>query len=283
MRLAGAPWLLALSLALGCGKDYTYVVDPAIAPDAAAPPPGAPDAGPADVDGPSAGPPDLGAIASRRDGGDPLDAGEFPVVALGEVRKPDSPARVRLGGRLRTSGVVTAVKGEGKTHSIFIQTPTATSWAGLMVFVGQNSVAHLAPGTLVEVAGELSRYRGMDQLDTQSGFVRVQGGAEVPEPIDVAPEEIATGGPRVSELQAMLVRVKKVVALTATSGTDFKAQPGDLWVTSFVANDTGSSPFPAAQGQSYSSITGVVYVFGAEQGPFESKIAPRNGKDLVSP
>lgn len=66
-----------------------------------------------------------------------------------------------------------------------------------------------------------------------------------------------------------------VTAASATAGTDFTVD-GGLRVTSFVANDTGASPFPAAAGQRFASITGVLYVFT------DSKLAPRSAADLAA-
>jgi hypothetical protein len=227
----------------------------------------------------------------------PLNAGttecsvpEVPgprTISIPTLRNPAAMGHPVSGSEVTVTGaVVTAVKTAGTNHAFFIQDPTATSWAGVYVFVGNVPVT-VRPSDVVTVTGTYTTFRGLDQIDTRAGgSVMVTGTGVVPAPLVVTPGAIATGGPRALELQSMLVRVENVTALTATSGTDFSVVAGTsctdpgtgtLPITSFVANDTMASPFPAAMCQHYSSITGTVYSFDT------SKLAPRNNADLVSP
>lgn len=143
--------------------------------------------------------------------------------------------------------------------------------------------------------GTYTAFRGQEQLDTTlpGGSTARTGTGTVPAPVVVAnPADIATGGVHALDYQSMLIQVRAVTATSATVGTDFTsrpagqcATPGGLYVTSFVANDTGASPFAAVACQTYTSITGVLvlYSFGLAAGPFDSKLAPRTAADVVTP
>jgi large repetitive protein len=223
---------------------------------------------------------------SPPDGG--LDSGDdgqtLPMVlSIPTIRDPAAVNHPPSGALVQTSGIVTAVKSAGPTHTMFLQAMNVTKYAGVYIYVGSASVTNLAPGAIVEVIGVVSNYRGIDQIDTTVGSFRVTGvAAAVPTPMDVAPGEIATGGARATELQSMLVHLNTtVITITATVGTDFQVSPGGLIITSFVANGTGASPFPVTVGQTFSSITGPLYTFGSVGTP-DFKLAPRGVFDLVS-
>jgi hypothetical protein len=206
------------------------------------------------------------------------------------IRNPMAAGHPALMSNVAVEGaVVTGVKTSGTNHAFFIQDPTATAWAGIYVFVGANPVT-VMPGDVVTVSGQYSNFRGLDQIDARMGSVMRTGSGTVPMPLVVSPSDVAPGGPRAAELQSMLVRVERVTAVSPTVGTDFRivagtgcpdagagdgGVPGAALVTSFIANDTGASPFPATMCQTYSSITGHVYVFT------DPKIAPRSAMDLV--
>lgn len=220
-----------------------------------------------------------------RDGhGDVCDAcpsvpnpGSSPCgYAIPTLRNPMAPGHPALGTRVMVSGaVVTGVKTSGTNHAFFIQDPAASSWGGVYVFIG-SAMVPVSVGDVVTVTGTYTNFNGLDQIDARMGSVMRTGTASVPAPLVVSPADIATGGSRAMELQSMLVRVERVTAISATMGTDFRVT-GNLIVTSYIANDTGPSPFPAMVGQTFSSITGHVYAFR------DSKLAPRHAMDVVSP
>lgn len=212
-----------------------------------------------------------------------------PMLTIPVIRDPSATGHPASGSVVRTAGIVTAVKNTGTSHTFFLQDPTATAWAGVNVFVGATTIT-AQRGDMVIVTGSTTTFRGLDQIDARAGSVMPMGTAAVPTPIVVTPSEIATGGAHARDYQSMLVRVNNVTASSATSSTDFSAQPagmcntaGGLIVTSAVANDLAASPFPATMCQTFTSITGVVYSFGATAGPFDSKLAPRDVADVVTP
>jgi hypothetical protein len=212
-----------------------------------------------------------------------------PMLTIPTIRDPSAMGHPASGAVVTTSGIVTAVKNLGTSRSFIIQDPTATAWAGIQVFVGSASIT-VSRGDNVVVSGTVANFRGMDQLDARSGMYMAMGTGTIPTPIAVTPSDIATGGPHARDYQSMLVTVSSVAASSATSGTDFNVQPagmcmtaGGLIVTSVYANDLMPSPFPATACQTYTSITGIVYSFGPSAGPFDSKLAPRDTADVVSP
>jgi predicted extracellular nuclease len=211
------------------------------------------------------------------------------MVTIPTIRDPGATGHPATGSVVMTTGIVTAVKNLGTSRSFIIQDPTATAWAGIQVFTGSTAVT-VARGDNVAVSGTYTSFRGMDQIDVRSGTYMAMGTGTIPTPIAVTNADIVTGGPHARDYQSMLVTVSGVTASSATSGTDFTAQPagmcmtaGGLIVTSVYANDLMPSPFPATMCQTYTSITGVVYSFGPTAGPFDSKLAPRDTADVVSP
>jgi hypothetical protein len=148
----------------------------------------------------------------------------------------------------------------------------------------------VARGDIATVSGTYTSFRGLEQIDVRTGSVTGTGTGTLPTPIVVVPSDIATGGPHALDYQSMLLQVNTVTATNATTGTDFNvlpagmcATPGGLLVTSFLVNDTAASSFPATTCQTYSSITGVLYMNGPTAGPFDAKLAPRDTADIVTP
>jgi hypothetical protein len=242
------------------------------------------DTGSSDTEVSDGGSHDSEADSPREGGLDSENDGEaLPMVlSIPTIRDPAAVNHPQSGALVQTSGIVTAVKSAGPTHTMFIQAMNVTKYAGVYIYVGSASVTNVAPGAIVEAIGVVSNYRGIDQIDTTFGSFRVTGvAAAVPAPMDVAPGEIATGGARAAELQSMLVHLNTtVITTTPTVGTDFQVTPGGLIITSFVANGTGTSPFPVTVGQTFTSITGPLYTFGSVGTP-DFKLAPRGLLDLV--
>jgi hypothetical protein len=87
----------------------------------------------------------------------------------------------------------------------------------------------------------------------------------------------------------MLVHVDGVTASGATNGADFGVQPAGMCSTLgglLITNDLADPMAPlgaATMCQTFTSITGVVYSFGAAAGPFDAKLAPRSSADVVTP
>jgi predicted extracellular nuclease len=184
--------------------------------------------------------------------------------------------------------VVTAIKSAGTNHGFAAQDPKDAAWAGIYVYVGNAAVA-VAEGDLVSVTGSFATFRGLEQVNTTTtgGAVVKVGTGSVPAPVVVKLEDVTKEGPR---LQSMLVRLENVVALTATTGTEFRigasvgVPPEDqLVVTSYLANDVGPAPFTAAAGQTFSAIQGIVDAYGPANGKTYPRLAPRRPGDLEAP
>jgi large repetitive protein len=209
-----------------------------------------------------------------------------PLFTVMDVRNPASGKRPVIGASVKLEKlVITTVKSAGTNHAYVAQDATATAWAGIYVFIG-TAAPTLVAGDEITVTGKFDIFRGLEQVNTTAGTVTKTGTATVPAPIVVLPSEIMTGGAKAKSLQSMLVRVNDVEAVTATSADVFKVaitatDTNQLTVTSFLANDTGASPFPAVVGDKYASITGVVYSFIATGMTDDSRLAPRAATDLV--
>lgn len=213
-----------------------------------------------------------------------VDAGApLPVTSL---RDPSSPDRPAMGTRVTVAGlVVTNVKAVGNSKTFFAQDPSATSWAGIMIFTGPSTPT-VAPGDVVTATGTFTAYKGLEEIDVSSGAYTRTGNASIPAPIDVAVTDINANGARALELQSMLLRVRNVVATTATTNVEFSvADPAaptvTLQVSSFYANDVGPSPFPATQGEAFVSITGNGVMSAAGSTTPIGKLGPGQASDVV--
>jgi hypothetical protein len=194
------------------------------------------------------------------------------------VKKPADKAMVKV-----ESAIVTAVKTSGTSHAFTIQDPTASTYAGVYVFIG-SAAPTVAIGDTVTVTGSFYTYRALDELDVTAtgGTYMKLGTGTVPDPVVVLPSDIITGGPKAKTHQSMLVKVNGVTAKTAlvTSGSvgTFTLDPSGLVITDLFA---GSGAFTAAAGDMFTSITGVVYAFGPTSGGDDSRLAPRSGTDVA--
>jgi hypothetical protein len=80
--------------------------------------------------------------------------------------------------------------------------------------------------------------------------------------------------------------VRDVTTTQGTSGIDFRIAPQTdasttLVVTSYIANDTGTSPFPSTVGQAYASVRGFGYATGPSDDAVIVKLAPASAADLT--
>lgn len=220
------------------------------------------------------------------DGGTNQDAAAT-TMSIPTLRNPAAPGHPTTGATVTIEGaIVTGVKSAGATHGFFIQDPNVNEWAATFVVVGAVPVS-VAPGAVVTVTGKMLTYRGFDELDASGGTTTLTGSANVPAPLDVTPNDIRAGSATADKYQSMLLRIKAVKAKTATNAVDFTVNSAagndDLYVTSYMANDTGPSPFPATVGQTFTSITGHGYKFGSSDATAVAKLAPLSAAQLVTP
>ncbi len=208
------------------------------------------------------------------------DAGADAALTIVQLRNPSDPAHPALGSDVVVrDAVVTDVKTTGTSHGFFAQDPVAASWAGVYVFVGPEAPP-VERGDVVRVSGVYSTYVGLEEIDARAGSIEKTGTHEIPDDMIVSLNEIEPDGFRTLALQSMLVRVQNVFATSDTAGGDFTL--GDLQsgaaitVTSYMANDTGPSPFPAYQGEPFAEIIGHVYVDGVPE------LAPMSAGDLIT-
>lgn len=205
------------------------------------------------------------------------------VLTIPEIRDPSSAKRPKIGDLVEVDNVVvTAVKASSTTSkALVIQDPTATQWAGLYVFVGSTAPT-VAVGDQVTVKGSFDVFHALEQVNVSGGSVTKTGTATVPAAIVVLPADITTGGSKAKLLQSMLVTVTGVTAKTATttvSGSNvFTLDPSGLAVTDYIL---GPATMTAAAGDTFTSITGVVYAFAATTTGDDSRLAPRISTDIA--
>ncbi|MGZ3472975.1 MAG: amidohydrolase family protein [Polyangiales bacterium] len=194
------------------------------------------------------------------------------TLTIPEIRDPASAKKPAMMTLVKVeSVVVTAVL----KNAFVVQDSSATTYAGAYVFTG--GAPTIAVGDLVTFSGTYYTYKAVDEIDTTAmggAYAKVTGTGVIPTPISVLPTDIVTGGPKAKSLQSMLVRVDAVKAKTATAAGIFTLDPSGLTITDFFAPGT----FTAAAGDTFTSITGIVYAFAATGD--DSRLAPRGATDV---
>lgn len=177
-----------------------------------------------------------------------------------------------------TDGIVTA----GVSSTIFMQVaPNASFYAGaansgVQVYFANGAVSEVpAPGARIDVTGVISVFRDAIQLD-QLRSVNVQStGNELPAPVDVTAADVKTGGPRVAELQGVLVRLSNLTVTSANpdAPADFNEFEVDgLRVDDFLYLVT---PRPTV-GQEFTGLLGILNFYLGQ-----SKLLPRSAADVL--
>ncbi|MBK8011155.1 MAG: amidohydrolase family protein [Deltaproteobacteria bacterium] len=180
------------------------------------------------------------------------------------------------------SVVVTAVAPTG----YFVQTlPTdagyeGADWSGLFVYTG-GSETKPNRGDQIHVEGEVSNFYGQQQL-TRSAFELIREGVELPAPVPVKPDEIATNGPRAAALEGTLVEVSGVTVTSLAPPTG----PGDQDPNNEFVVDGGLrvddfmfliDPLPA-EGTTIPQLRGVLRYANNDM-----KLEPRDAHDILVP
>ena len=163
-----------------------------------------------------------------------------------------------------------------KKDGFFVQDPMGGEYSGIYVFINQNpDMLAVQPGDVVSITGLYTEFFGMSQLSAgQAGDVIVSGTDMVPDPVIVAPADIATGGAMAENYESVLVRVENVTVATAADNFGEWTVDGSLRVDDlFFASGDWPNPSP---GDTFSSITApLTYSFD------NFKLAPRTVDDLA--
>jgi hypothetical protein len=198
----------------------------------------------------------------------------LPVQAVRDSTHPDHPAP---GTRVALSGlVVTALRaGNGSTSGFYVQHPSREPFSGIFVYTGSQPRT-VGVGNRVWVAGRYQEYFGLSELTEPVAGLEDPTTRLSIEPIEVAPAEIATGGPLAEAYESMLVRVTEVSV--TTTNPDLPNDYDEFAVTGGLRIDDRLFPeldnaYPA--GKSFGSIAGIL-----EFSFSNSKLLPRGANDL---
>ncbi len=207
----------------------------------------------------------------------PLDANPGAASCPSTIYKVKTGASP-VGTPVEITNALVTAKG---TNGFYIQVKeTDTGYisadnSGLFVFTSTNAtaLATAAVGARVTVDGSVDSFQGELELDSVTAVTLVTAGPETaPAPIAVAYSDVATGGPRATTLEGVIVTLG-AATVSAVNGADFTLTSGtdSLVVDNFVF----ATPLPAVN-QAYVSATGVL-VFRQ----MVSKLEPRSAADLV--
>jgi cytosine/adenosine deaminase-related metal-dependent hydrolase len=146
-----------------------------------------------------------------------------------------------------------------------------------------QSSTTVTAGSRVTVTGNVSNYFGELELDGISVMVESTG-TDVPDPVDVMPGDITTGGARAAALEGVLVRVTNVQVTDnmPALGMGDKAPSNEFVINTSTTGGVRVDDFlflvtpTPAVGTHYTTVSGVLMMKNGD-----SKIQPRNAADLA--
>lgn len=158
----------------------------------------------------------------------------------------------------------------------FVQDPMGGEYSGIFVYINQNpDMLAPQPGDVVTITGLYTEFYDASQLSAgQPGDVMITGSGAVPDPVIVAPADIATGGAMAENYEGVLVRVENVTVAAAADNfgewtVDASLRVDDL----FFAMADWPTPMP---GDMFSAIIAPLHY------SFDNfKLVPRTAADLV--
>ena len=190
-----------------------------------------------------------------------------------------------VGTTVSVEGVVTAVAG----NSWFMQVaPDAednarqTRFAGVYVYTPSSNPAGLdipSEGDRIRMWGRVGEFFGQTQLTNASNLEVLASGSPLPEPTEVDPVSVATGGADATAYEATLVRV----SVAEVTELDPPARAGDTDPTnefvlegSLRVNDFFVAPDPQPFVGDVVTVTGVLRFANSD-----SKLEPRTVDDIT--
>ncbi len=183
-----------------------------------------------------------------------------------------------LDQRVAVSGaIVTGVLLSGTNNGFFIQVKeTDTGYAGpedsgVFVYTG-GTVPTAAVGNRVDVTGTIQDFFGQTQLTTVTVTVTSASVEAPPAPIVVTPAQVATGGARAAELEAVLVTVQDVEVTAVDTGFGEFTLDGSLIVDDALF---ALAPAPTV-GARFLSVSGVLAFRNSN-----SKLLVRSAADAI--
>ncbi|MEZ4402259.1 MAG: lamin tail domain-containing protein [Kofleriaceae bacterium] len=169
-----------------------------------------------------------------------------------------------VGATVRVTNALVTGKG---SNGFFVQVKAGDAGyagadnSGLFIFTTATSpfLPMVNPGNRVDVDGRVALFNGQLELDTVVNVTVNTAVEAAPTPVAVTAAEIATGGPRATALESVLVRVGAAVSVTAVDAafnefTVMESGGGSVVVDDFLFLTT---PLPMV-GDSFGSVTGVL-------------------------
>ena len=224
-------------------------------------------------------------------GGAPDFTTTIQAIQRGEVDE-DSPVEIE-------AAVVTGMThaSEERYRGMWVQQGRGPH-SGIYVFFGSSSLPEVTPGSIVNLAGTYSEFRGQSQVVRAQ--VEVTGQGDVPEPSTVLAAELAgeSDGPNhatAEPWEGVLVRVEEVAITQANPDSDDGepcadgddncrdygtiAVDGGLRITDRLwPSMSDGVAFERAAGTRFSAIVGI-----AEEAFGHHSVAPRSEADLTTP
>jgi large repetitive protein len=155
----------------------------------------------------------------------------------------------------------------------------SADYSGLYVYAPSNTVK--AGDRVTITTATVTNWFNQIELTAATATVVTSAGEAAPDPIDVLPADVATGGSRAATLESVIVRVQSVTVTSVTpplGGGDSAPNNEFVVAGSLRVNDFLYlvSPFPVI-GTNYASLTGIL-----DHRNDDSKLEPRSAADVVT-
>lgn len=161
-------------------------------------------------------------------------------------------------------------------YGFWASEPEGGAFSGVFIYIpGQElrESTQLSPGDVVDVIGTYKEYHGKSEVVATE--LTVVGNAEVPDPVQVTPDQICTTCPEAEAFEGVLVQVHGVdVVGTAIGRGDFLVATDDSG-TGLIVGDSIHEHTPVI-GEAFAHLEGVLD-FSNE----EFRLEPRTEEDFV--
>ncbi len=196
----------------------------------------------------------------------PVDAGPPQLVGIPQAQTMTDGTPVEI-----HNICVTAIRVATTGTAVWVQDPTLTEHAGLVVY--SKTALAVKVGDQIAVTGTLTTFKGLREIGTPT--VTPAGACPaVILPVDVTPDAIGTGGPLMASYMSMLVQVSGVaVTKVAPTAKDDFVVGGKLNISPYIYV---FDPTQYKAGATFKTIRGVLDYFTDH-----SKIDPLSAADIV--
>ncbi len=189
----------------------------------------------------------------------PEETTVFAIQDESDPSHPDINEVVILNSVVVTTYMVKTSKSSPSPDGFFVSEPEGGAFSGIYIYA-KGLDLNVQPGDLVDIRGTYLEYYDNSQI--QASKVVLQGTSDIPQPVVVTTDQVATGGPDTEKYEGCLVQLQNVEVSTANLGHgDFGVRPtsgnggAELYVSPLFDD---YYDFKASSGFVFQTLTGIL-------------------------